>query len=73
MIALIILAVATPAAVAPKPDPLDKVVCHQEETVGSLLPGRKVCHTRREWRQINDNAQEEGRRITRPGAPTINN
>ena len=41
-----------------KADPLDKVVCRVEETVGSRLKAHKVCATLREWKD-----QEEENRM----------
>lgn len=43
----------------PSADPGDKVICHYEEgDTGSLLNGRtKVCHTKREWDQMNKDAR----------------
>jgi hypothetical protein len=43
---------ATPAAPqTTEKDPLDEIVCRKEEaTVGSRLGARKVCKTRRQWR-----------------------
>lgn len=34
-----------------KPNPLDKVVCRTEETIGSRLSAHKVCATVREWQE----------------------
>jgi hypothetical protein len=72
---LIILASATAsAATAVVPaDPLDKVKCVRESVTGSLVQTKKVCHTEREWRAIRSNAEEEARRITRPGSPNVAN
>jgi hypothetical protein len=42
---------ATPSSQATEKDPLDEIVCKKEEaTVGSRLGSRKVCKTRRQWR-----------------------
>jgi uncharacterized protein involved in copper resistance len=41
-------------------DNLDKIVCKSEQVVGSRIPGRKVCHTQRDWNQM----QEDSRRNT---------
>jgi len=42
---------APPAAQTAEKDPLDEIVCKKEEaTVGSRLGSRKVCKTRRQWR-----------------------
>jgi hypothetical protein len=43
---------APPATQPTEKDPLDEVVCRKEEgTVGSRLGSRKVCKTRRQWRE----------------------
>ena len=34
-----------------KPNPLDKVVCRTEETLGSRLKKHRVCATVREWQE----------------------
>ena len=59
----VLLAVAAPAVaqtVAPpsptakaeaKQDPLDKVVCRTEDTLGSRLNAHRVCATLREWKE----------------------
>jgi hypothetical protein len=42
---------APPATQTTEKDPLDEIVCRKEEaTVGSRLGARKVCKTRRQWR-----------------------
>ena len=41
-----------PAAPAAKQNPLDKVVCRTEDTVGSRLKKHKVCATVREWQEM---------------------
>jgi hypothetical protein len=48
---------AAPAPQAAKPqNPLDKMVCRYEETVGTRLGSHKVCATLREWQdQQRDN------------------
>jgi len=70
---ILIAAAATPAiaqAPAPQPqkvepakkNPLDKVVCRTEQTVGTRLGGHRVCATVREWQeqqQANREALEE--------------
>lgn len=43
---------------AGKPDPADRVICHQEEATGTRLGGHRVCHTKREWDQIAHDAQD---------------
>lgn len=73
----ILLSLAVPTALAASApatiDPLDKVKCVREDVTGSLVQSKKVCHTEREWRAIRNDAEEEARRITRPGAPSVPN
>lgn len=40
---------AAPATAQATPDPLEKVVCRRLTQVGSLVQGKRVCMTRREW------------------------
>jgi hypothetical protein len=42
------------AAAEPKANPLDKMVCRYEETVGTRLGSHKVCATVREWKDQED-------------------
>ena len=62
-------AVATPTLA----DPGDQMKCKRESVTGSLMETRKVCHTEREWRTIRNGAEDEARRITRPGSTAIEN
>jgi len=48
-----------PAAPVAKQDPLDKVVCRTEETVGSRLKKHKVCATIREWQDMESENRQE--------------
>ena len=49
------LAQSAPPASAPaaevKKDPLDKVVCRTEDSLGSRLNAHRVCATLREWKE----------------------
>lgn len=46
-----------PAASPPaKPDPQERVICREEEVTGTLLGGKRVCHTKRQWDQIERDA-----------------
>jgi hypothetical protein len=48
---------APPATQTTEKDPRDEVVCRKEEgTVGSRLGARKVCKTRRQWRDEREAA-----------------
>jgi hypothetical protein len=42
----------SPAAVpaAAKPNPLDKIICRTEDSLGSRLNTQRVCMTLREWK-----------------------
>lgn len=45
-----------------KVDPLDKIICKTEESLGSRLGKRKVCAPLRDWKEMqeqNRNAVEE--------------
>jgi hypothetical protein len=50
-------AAATTAQAAVPADPLDKVICRRTLETGSLVKGKRVCLTRREWAR----ASEKGR------------
>jgi hypothetical protein len=50
---------AAPAPQAAKPqNPLDKIVCRYEDTVGTRLGGHKVCATLREWQEQERDNQD---------------
>jgi hypothetical protein len=58
------------AAADPKANPLDKMICRYEETVGTRLGKHKVCATLREWKdQQDENRQEMDRIQQTTGAP----
>lgn len=40
-------------------DPQDKVTCRREAPIGSLIPSKKTCHTRREWETLSANARRD--------------
>lgn len=54
-----------PAAPVAKENPLDKVVCRTEETIGSRLKKHKVCATLREWKDQEEENREAVDRIQR--------
>jgi hypothetical protein len=41
-----------------KPDPQDRVICREEEVTGSILGGKRVCHTQREWDEMAKDAKD---------------
>ena len=68
-VALLLLAVPaaavaqTPAAapqapVEAKKNPLDKIICRTEDTVGTRLGAHKVCATLREWKDQEQENRE---------------
>jgi len=79
--ALILIAVASPAIAqtpAPQPqqpqvaepvkkNPLDKVVCRTEQTVGSRLGGHRVCATLREWQEQAQDSRDALEKIQQQG------
>lgn len=53
---------ADSSAAAESADPGDKVRCKYMPVTGSRM-GRKVCHTEREWKAMEDSARETMRDI----------
>jgi len=59
------------AAAGQKVNPLDKMVCRYEDTLGTRLGNHKVCATVREWKdQEDENRQELDRVQQTTGVPT---
>ena len=52
-------AAAAAAKPAPPADPLDKVVCRSEPTTGTRLGAHKVCHTMRDWNEMQRQTSED--------------
>ena len=49
---------AAPTTQTPsKPNPLDRIICKTEDTIGTRLGAHRVCATEREWKE----RQEENR------------
>ncbi len=63
-----------PATQTAEKDPLDEIVCRNEEaTVGSRLGSRKVCKTRRQWRdEQRDATSNDLPDGSRPPGPGVN-
>lgn len=51
-------ATASQAQPSAKEDPLNKVVCRKEESLGSRLNAKRVCLTVREWKDMQDANRE---------------
>jgi hypothetical protein len=50
-------ATTTAATVAPGEDPDERICRSGEPILGSRFPGPRVCHTRKEWAQIQQDSQ----------------
>ena len=50
-------AAATPAASADQP--AEKKICRREIETGSLIKGKKLCYTAKQWQKISDANREE--------------
>ncbi|MDL2341153.1 MAG: hypothetical protein QFB89_07475 [Pseudomonadota bacterium] len=61
----------TPQVAEAKPNPLDKVVCRTEETLGSRLGGHKVCATVREWQEQQQENRDAVELIQQKGQSTV--
>jgi hypothetical protein len=47
-----------PAADQPKkPDPQDRIICREDTETGSRIKRNRICHTKREWDQIAEDAR----------------
>ena len=51
----------TPAA-APAAPAEEKLSCRYYRQTGSIMPGKRICHTKAEWRIIDAQMSEEARR-----------
>ncbi len=60
-----------PQVAEAKPNPLDKVVCRTEETLGSRLGGHKVCATVREWQEQQQENRDAVELIQQKGQSTV--
>lgn len=68
IIALLLSLQAAPAAstTAPAPAAPEKKLCRYEKSTGSMMPGKRICHTRDEWTAI-DAANQRGAENFRRG------
>jgi hypothetical protein len=48
---------ATAAKPAPPSDPQDKLICRRLEVVGSLVAGKRICMTKREWARYTEQSR----------------
>ena len=61
LLALSTPALAQQAAPAPAAPPKEKKICRSLDVTGSMM-AKRTCHTREEWRQIDDANGEDARR-----------
>jgi len=65
----ILLAGSPQAGATPQADPPEeKKICHKEIETGSLIKGRKICRTVKEWQKISDANREEVERTASMGS-----
>ena len=60
---------ATPDAAQQQPAQPAKQVCRRYNTTGSIMPGKRVCHTVAEWRKIDEGSDADTWR-NRPLTPS---
>lgn len=54
-IAVLLAATSTAASAEVKPaEAPEKMICRKYDEVGSLVKKKRVCHTRADWRRIDD-------------------
>lgn len=60
---------ATPAnTAAPVEKPEDKKICRKEVETGSLIKGKKVCMTAKQWQRLADANRDEVERNSSMGS-----
>lgn len=65
----ILLAGAPQAGATPQADrPEEKKICRKEIETGSLIKGRKICHTAKEWQKISDASRDDVERNVSMGS-----
>lgn len=64
-IAAVVIALAAPAIAQQSPSPAatpmpaaEKKTCRRETPTGSFMPGKPVCHTKAEWKEIDGSNSE---------------
>lgn len=57
---------ATPAVAASQPE--EKKICRKQMETGSLIKGKKLCYTARQWQKMADNARDDVERTAGSGS-----
>lgn len=60
-------AAATPAA-APQQPAEEKKICRREVETGSLIKGKKICYTAKQWQKLADANRDEIERTSSMGS-----
>jgi hypothetical protein len=60
---LAMMADAATAQAAPPANPLDKVICRRILETGSLVKGKRICLTRREWALASEKGSDRAREM----------
>ena len=71
----LMLAVAPDGAATPTPQPAKpepKKVCRKDIETGSLIKGKKICYTPKQWQQISDANRTEVERMQSSGSQSGN-
>ena len=55
----LLLASAPTAADAPADKPEEKKICRKQIETGSLIKGKKICYTSKQWQKLADANREE--------------
>ena len=63
MIYTMLFAMLASGTTAANPREADELVCKKFEVTGSLVKKKKVCHTRAEWKKINERDQDAARKF----------
>lgn len=50
---------AAGTSAATTPPPIEKKTCRTYGTTGSILGGKRICHTKAEWAQLDGEAQRD--------------
>jgi hypothetical protein len=64
---------ATATASAEPVDPLDKIVCKRTLETGSLIKGKKVCITRRQWNKVAEEGRAMGQEMQDANSRIVGN
>ena len=65
----LLLATAPEATATPQPDqPAEKKICRREIETGSLIKGKKICYTAKQWQKIADDNRDEIERNSSMGS-----